>query len=127
MKQFDEIKQNIKREILRIVSSKNHIISTTIVGSFVNSQGIEGISDIDIVIIVEKLTQTIFEEVNNSFQRLKVKIGLDNFEVLINNTFGPLKFDDEKTIVFHLMIYDIEGHTNHVEQSPFYMLQLGKF
>jgi len=120
MNQFKDIKQNINREILSIVSSKNYIISTTIVGSFVSSRGIEGISDIDIVIIVDKLTQTIFEEVNNSFQKIKSqKIGLDNFEILINNTFGPLKFDDEKTIVFHLMIYDIEGHTNHVEQSPF--------
>ena len=120
MNQFDDIKQNIKREILRIVSGKNHIISTTIVGSFVNSQGIEGISDIDIVIIVDKLTQTIFEEINYSFQQIKSsQIGLNNFDIFVNNTFGPLKFDNGKNIVFHLMIYDLEGHIDHVEQSPF--------
>ena len=65
MNQFEDIKQNIKREILNVVSSKNYIISTTIVGSFASSPGIEGISDIDIVIIVEKLTQTIFKDINN--------------------------------------------------------------
>ena len=120
MKQFEDIKQNINREILSIVSSKNYIISTTIVGSFVSSQGIEGISDIDVVIIVEKLTKTIFEEINNSFHQIKSsQIGLNNFDTFINNTFGPLKFDNGKNIVFHLMIYDLEGHIYHVEQSPF--------
>ena len=120
MNQFEEIKKNINREILSVVSSKNYIISTTIVGSFVSSPGIEGISDIDIVIIVEELTQTIFEDINNSFQQIKSsKIGLDDFDIFINNTFGPLKFDNGKNIVFHLMIYDIEGHIDHVEQSPF--------
>ena len=34
-------------------------------------------------------------------------------------TFGPLKFNDDKTIVFHIMIYDIEGHRKHVLESPF--------
>jgi broad specificity phosphatase PhoE/predicted nucleotidyltransferase len=120
MNQFEDIKQNIKREILNVVSSKNYIISTTIVGSFASSPGIEGISDIDIVIIVEKLTQTIFKDINNSFQQIKSsQIGLDDFDIFINNTFGPLKFDNGKNIVFHLMIYDIEGHIDHVEQSPF--------
>ena len=120
MNQFEDIKKNINREILSVVSSKNYIISTTIVGSFVDSIGIEGISDIDIVIIVEKLTQTIFEDINNSFQKIQSsQIGLEDFDIFINNTFGPLKFDNGKNIVFHLMIYDIEGHVYHVEQSPF--------
>jgi len=120
MKQFKEIKESINREVFSIVSSKQCIISTTIVGSFIGSKGIEGISDIDIVIIVEKLTQTIFEDINNSFQQIKSsQIGLDDFDIFINNTFGPLKFNNRKNIVFHLMIYDIEGHIDHVEQSPF--------
>ena len=120
MNQFEEIKENIKLEILNIVSSKNYIISTTIVGSFVSSPGIEGISDIDIVIIVDKLTQSKFEEINSLFQKIKAKqLGLDGFEIFINNTFGPLKYNNGKNIVFHLMIYDIEGHIDHVEQSPF--------
>ena len=97
MNQFEDIKQNIYSEILRIVSRKNYIISTSIVGSFVSSPGIEGISDIDIVIIVDKLTQSIFEEINYSFQQIKnSEIGLNDFEIFINNTFGPLKFDNGK-------------------------------
>ena len=101
MNQFEDKKQNINREILRIVSSKNYIISTTIVGSFASSPGIEGISDIDIVIIVDKLTQTIFEEINYAFQQIESsEIGLNDFDIFINNTFGPLKFDNGKNIVF---------------------------
>ena len=120
MNQFEDVKNNINHEILSVASNKNYIISTTIVGSFVNSPGIEGISDIDIVIIVEKLTQAIFEDLNNSFQQINSsQIGLDDFDIFINNTFGPLKFNNGKNIVFHLMIYDIEGHIDHVEQSPF--------
>ena len=52
-----------------------------------------------IVIIVEKLTKNIFDEINSSFQRIKSsEIGLDDYDILINNTFGPLKFDTEKNI-----------------------------
>ena len=120
MSQFENIKKKIINKILSVVSGRNYIISTTIVGSFVSSRNIEGISDVDIIIIVDKLTQDIFEEINNSFQKIRSQqIGLDNFEILINNTFGPLKFDNGKNIVFHLMIYDIEGHVEHVEKSPF--------
>ena len=120
MNQFKEIKTILKNEILSAVSSKTYIVSTTIVGSFMTSPGIEGISDIDIVIIVDELTKSKFEDINNSFKKiLSSQIGLDDFDILINNTFGPLKFDNGKNIVFHLMVYDIKGHIDHVEQSPF--------
>lgn len=120
MNQFNKIKENIKKTIIKIVESKHYIISTTIVGSFIDSTGLSGISDIDIVIIVDKLTKKIFDEINNSFQKIKSsEIGLNDYEILVNNTFGPLKFDTEKNVVFHVMIYDIDGHVEHVEQSPF--------
>ena len=120
MSKSKKIKEDIKNSIIKVVEDKQYIISTTIVGSFMDSTGLDGISDIDIVIIVEKLTKNIFDEINSSFQRIKSsEIGLDDYDILINNTFGPLKFDTEKNIVFHLMVYDIEGHIQHVEQSPF--------
>lgn len=120
MSPYDKIKENIQNEILNVVVNKDYIISTTIVGSFASSPGIEGISDIDTVIIVDKLTQTKFDDINDSFQKIQSsQLGLPDYEVFINNTFGPLKFDNGKNIVFHLMIYDVEGHIEHVEQSPF--------
>lgn len=120
MNQFSLIKENIYDEISNAVSSIKNIISTTIVGSFVNSIGLKGISDIDIVIIVDELNKKLFDEINNSFQLIEsAEIGLENYEIIINNTFGPLKLDNEKSVVFHIMIYDILGHVEHVEKSPF--------
>jgi len=114
------IKEQIKSEILKSVSNIDCIISATIVGSFIDSIGIKGISDIDIIIIVDNLTKKVFDEINSSFDSIKSsEIGLEGYDIIVNNTFGPLKFNSEKNVVFHLMVYDIDGHINHVEQSPF--------
>ena len=61
------IKEQIKSEILKSVSNIDCVISATIVGSFIDSIGIEGISDIDIIIIVDNLTKKVFDEINSSF------------------------------------------------------------
>ena len=71
MSQSKKIKEKIKKVIIKTVESKQYIISSTIVGSFMDSIGLNGISDIDIVIIVDKLTSNIFDEINISFQRIK--------------------------------------------------------
>ena len=120
MSHHRKIKEKIKNEILKSVSNIDCIVSATIVGSFIDSIGIEGISDIDIIIIVDNLTKKVFDEINQSFNSIKSSdIGLEEYDIIINNTFGPLKFNSDKNVVFHLMVYDIEGHINHVEQSPF--------
>jgi len=120
MKKSNIIKQKIKKSIINAIGNKNEIVSATIVGSFLDSVGLKGISDIDVVIIVDQLTKNIFEDIISSFETIKGSdFGLDDHQVIINNSFGPLKFNSEKTVVFHVMIYDIEGHINHVEESPF--------
>ena len=120
MKKSNMIKQKIKKSIINVIRNKKEIVSTTIVGSFVDSIGLKGISDIDVVIIVDQLTKNIFENIISSFETIKGSdFGLDDHQVIINNSFGPLKFNGEKIVVFHVMIYDIEGHINHVEESPF--------
>ena len=40
-------------------------------------------------------------------------------KLLINNTFGPLKFNSSKYLVIHLMLYDKGGHIDHAIKSPF--------
>jgi len=120
MKKSNMIKKKIKKSIINVIGNKKEIVSTTIVGSFVDSVGLKGISDIDVVIIVDQLTKNIFEDIISSFETIKGSdFGLDDYQVIINNSFGPLKFNSEKIVVFHVMIYDIEGHINHVEESPF--------
>lgn len=116
----DNLKKSIVSHIEEISKKNENIISTTIVGSFLNSRKIESISDIDIVLIVKDLNEDYFNEIINSFQNIKsTSIGLEGYEVFVNSTFGPLKFNSNKKIVFHVMIYDINGHIEHVEQSPF--------
>ena len=39
--------------------------------------------------------------------------------MIINSSFGPIKFYKENTIVFHLMIYDLKSHIDHTIKSPF--------
>jgi len=120
MKKSNMIKQKIKKSIINVIGNIKEIVSATIVGSFVDSVGLKGISDIDVVIIVGQLTKKIFEDIISSFETIKGSdFGLDDHQVIINNSFGPLKFNSEKIVVFHVMIYDIEGHINHVEESPF--------
>ena len=47
------IKQKIKKSIINVIGNIKEIVSATIVGSFVDSVGLKGISDIDVVIIVK--------------------------------------------------------------------------
>ena len=39
--------------------------------------------------------------------------------MIINSTFGPIKFYNKNSIVFHLMIYDLKSHIEHTIKSPF--------
>ena len=46
-------------------------------------------------------------------------MGLNGYNIKINSSFGPLKFDTKNQLVFHLMVYDLQSHINHVIKSPF--------
>ena len=94
--------------------------SVTIVGSFLTSDNIEAFSDIDTIIIVDELTKSVFDKIIEIFQSLPVEeFGLKNYTVIINSSFGPLKYNQPNSIVFHVMIYDLAGHRKHVIESPF--------
>lgn len=96
------------------------LISSTIVGSLIDKKGLEGISDVDLVIILDNLSKNRFETTFDAFNSLKVDIkkntGLDLF---INSSLGPLKFNKTNTIVLHLMMYDVRSHIEHCIKSPF--------
>ena len=113
-----KLKIKVSSLILKNLSEIDEVISTTIVGTFNNKR----FSDIDTVVICKKLNRNVFFKCNktcknliNSVTELKKK----KLKIKINNTFGPLKFDDEKNLVIHLMIYDIDSHIKHVINSPF--------
>lgn len=95
-----------------------NVESVTIVGSL-EDKTISEVSDIDIVVVVKKLSKGLFEKIINHAERIDFnQVGID-LKPKINSTFGPLKFDDEESLVLHLMIYDIESHKQHVIASPF--------
>lgn len=94
--------------------------SVTIVGSFLTKDDISAISDIDTIVIVKKLSRVVYDQIINLFLSISLdRFGLEGYKVIVNSTFGPLKFNQENALVFHVMIYDIEGHRKHVIDSPF--------
>ena len=94
--------------------------SVTIVGSFHTKNDVSVFSDIDTIIIVDKLTKSKFDQIINYFSSISLEqFGLYDYQVIVNSTFGPLKFNQENVLVFHVMIYDVNGHRKHVIDSPF--------
>jgi len=115
-----DLKKYLSSEIRQVSSSVDFIESATVVGSFQASEGLEGISDIDIIIIVDELTKGKFDSVVAAFEKLREPIATNyDHKLIINPTFGPLKFNQPNTVVFHLMIYDKAGHAEHCIKSPF--------
>lgn len=116
-----ESKRLFSSNILNEIGSLSIVKSVTLVGSFCSSPGIGGISDIDTVVVVEKVDQAGFELIKEVAKKAADPslIGLPEHTLVINSSFGPLKFDTAKCIVLHLMIYDIKGHRKHVLESPF--------
>jgi ribulose-phosphate 3-epimerase len=115
-----EMKEFIRKEIKKTVERTPFALSGTIVGSFATSKGLEGISDIDTVIIIDKLSKDKFNTIVTEFEKIGKKLTVDyDYEYKINPTFGPLKYNKDRLAVFHLMIYDVEGHIKHCQNSPF--------
>ena len=105
-------------DVLNVLNKNDNVVSASIVGSIVN-KSFDEISDIDIVVILDKISKSKIDYIKNCLKMLDPKkYGLlKSFE--INDTFGPLKMETKDTLVFHLMIYDITSHTDHALDSPF--------
>ena len=120
MHNINALKKQIKTEIVNKLSPIEGLISITFVGSFETSTDIRLISDIDIIVIVDELSEIKFNEIEYAAGSIKgVHIGILDYSIKLNMTFGPLKFNNDKTVVFHIMVYDIQGHRKHVLESPF--------
>ena len=114
----------LKREIITAlwatVDQHPWILSATIAGSFLNSSSLEGISDIDFIVIVDRLDAERFAQLQTHFREaLEPLLAKRDWNLRINATLGPLKFNDPQTAVLHLMPYSHAGHVEHVIQSPF--------
>lgn len=113
-------KNRLKNHLFKILSSIKGVISITLVGSFWTKKNLNDFSDVDIVIILEEFNQHKYNECINKISKINLKkFNLGNLKLLINPTFGPLKFNDHQSIVFHTMIYSKQSHIDHVIKSPF--------
>ena len=115
-----EVKKNLQKAILSRLSSVPGVSSVTLVGSFNDRDDMTGISDIDTIVICDRLNLEIYNKCLEKAQSIPLEeCGLKRFRLKSNTSFGPLKFDEPKLVVLHLMIYDTEGHRRHVIASPF--------
>ena len=96
------------------------VLSATLTGSFAEGRGICDVSDIDLVVVVDRLDGPQFAELRETFQgALAPALAQRGLGLRLNMSLGPLKFNDEHTAVLHLMVYTAEAHREHVLSSPF--------
>jgi ribonuclease H / adenosylcobalamin/alpha-ribazole phosphatase len=106
-------------ELLKRPFDLSDVISSTLVGSNLNSK-FNNQSDIDLIVIVKNLNKNNFTKIRKIIKSINLNMyKLEKYNIVINSTFGPLKFEKKDQIIIHLMIYDIKGHINHVLESPF--------
>ena len=117
----NKLRKSIINKIVTKLKKKKEIKSLTFVGSFVDKKNYDKINDIDLIVVTNRLNKKIFNSYINIIRKVNPsKLGINRNKLKINSSFGPLKFNNYKSeIVVHLMIYDIEGHIDHIIKSPF--------
>ena len=111
--------KKIAFKILNSLNKNKNSISVTLTGSYSEHFDPLKAGDIDIIIICKKLNKKFFNECISIIKKKKKKYFGDKYDIIINSTFGPIKFYKKNTLVFHLMIYDLKSHINHTINSPF--------
>ena len=111
--------KKIAFKILNSLNKNKNSLSVTLTGSYSEHFDPLKAGDIDIIIICKKLNKKFFNECISIIKKNKQKYFGDKYKLIINSTFGPIKFYKKNTIVFHLMIYDLKSHINHTINSPF--------
>jgi broad specificity phosphatase PhoE len=102
------------------LSSVPGTVSVTFVGSFVDRDDVSAISDIDIIVVFDRLTPERFAASVDAVGRMSGSdLGFAGRTVRVNATLGPRKMDSPEDIVVHLMLYDLDSHRQHVLKSPF--------
>lgn len=104
--------------IKELYKDKNSL-SVTLTGSYSEHFDLDKAGDIDIIIICKRLDKTYFDNCIKKLRKIKKKLFNEKYELIINNTFGPIKFYKKNSIVFHVMIYDLNSHIDHTIKSPF--------
>ena len=110
--------KKIAFEILKNLKKNKNSLSVTLTGSYSEHFNVNKAGDVDIVIICKKLNKKYFNQCISILKKLKEEY-FNSYDLIINSSFGPIKFYKKNTIVFHLMIYDLKSHIDHTIKSPF--------
>jgi len=111
--------KQIAIKIIETLNKNKNSLSVTLTGSYSEHFNPIKAGDIDIVIICKQLDKKYFDECVSSLKKLKKKYFSNKYDLIINSTFGPIKFYKKNSIVFHIMIYDLKSHILHTINSPF--------
>ena len=117
----NKLRKTIINKIIIKLKKEKEIKSLTFVGSFIDKKNYNKINDIDLIVITYRMNKKNFHNYKNIVSKVNPsKLGINRNKLKINSSFGPLKFNNYKNeIIVHLMIYDIEGHIDHIIKSPF--------
>lgn len=114
------LKDRVQDELWAVADRHPAVLSATLAGSFVDSPGLEGVSDIDLILVVDRLDARTFDALVADFRdSLAPVLARAGYRLRINPTLGPLKFNEPDLAVLHLMLYSRQAHVEHVVQSPF--------
>lgn len=114
------LKQAIRDGLWRVAGRHPFVASATLAGSFVDAPSLDGISDIDFVVVVDRLNRERFDAVvADAGAELRPVLRAAGYTLRINSTLGPLKFNEPNLAVLHLMFYSRAAHVEHVIKSPF--------
>ncbi len=95
-----QLKTALIDAVWRVADRLDFVRSATIAGSFSRGDGLEGIADIDTIVIVDSLDRARFAEIQEAFRaELEPILAERLFALRINPTLGPLKFNDPRTAV----------------------------
>ncbi|MGD9713706.1 MAG: histidine phosphatase family protein [Thermomicrobiales bacterium] len=114
------LKQAIRDGLWQVAKRHPFVLSATLAGSFVDAPSLEGISDIDFIVVVDRLDHNRFTNlISDCESELRPVLLEAGYSLRINPTLGPLKFNEPKLAVLHLMLYSRAAHVDHVINSPF--------
>lgn len=112
-------KKEIAYKLINLLNKDSNSLSVTLTGSYSEHFNINKAGDIDIVLICKKFNKSFFNNSKDKIKKFKEKYFKKEDKLIINSTFGPIKYYSKKTIVFHLMVYDLKSHIEHTIKSPF--------
>ena len=96
------MKKRYINNLFKEISKINDVLSINLVGTFFDKE-IEEISDIDFVVIVNELSKKNFQLVISNFVNFNHKDYLGDYEIVINDTFGPMKIYESGKIILHII------------------------